>query len=101
MSGTGNNFEVPVHVVKPGGFILAGGVIFFFLLLKHKNEGLLHCRHIQTNDQQRGKSRELWHITWGEGKEGRTYILKPRFYPKLKADLAQRENIMNIIMKSD
>ena len=59
MSGTGNNFEVPVHVVKPDCFVLAGGDIFFPLLFKQKNEGFLHCRHIQTNDQQRGKSQEL------------------------------------------
>ena len=47
MSGTGNNFEVPVHVVKPDCFVLAGGDIFFPLLFKQKNEGFLHCRRIQ------------------------------------------------------
>lgn len=37
----------------------------------------------------------------GRGKKGSTYILKLRFYlNKLKADLAQQETIMNMIMES-
>lgn len=37
--GPGNNFEVPI----PAGIFRKSG---FFLLLKHKNEGFPHSRHI-------------------------------------------------------
>lgn len=41
-------------------------------------------------------------ITGGEGKRGKTFVLKLHFYlKKLKADLAQQESIMNIIMRYD
>jgi len=67
MSGTGNNFEVPVHVVKPDCFVLAGGDIFFPFCSSRKMKAFFIVGAFKLMISKEAKARSYSLIAVGAG----------------------------------